>query len=634
MPKSRLLLFKSLAIVSPVLFLALLECGLRLFGYGHNLDLFIKDSNRKGYLVMNQYVSEKYFSSQKNATTGNFEPFTEKKKAGTFRIFVLGESTTIGYPYMNNGSFHRWLQYRLMHTFPDKDFEIINLSLTAVNSHTVLDFARNVIDYEPDAIMVYTGHNEYYGALGAASTGTFGRNKLVIKSLLKLREFRLVQLLSAGISAVSDLFSGNKIDLRENLMKRMAADQQIQYGSAVYQAGIDQFESNMNELGELMSAHHIPLLLSNLVSNEKDLKPLVSMSGGAEVSADFHFRAGNDLLKKGQFVAAKNAFVKAKELDVLRFRAPEEMNLILKNIATKYPGVTLVDTKSLFEKHSEHQILGSETLLEHVHPNLNGYALLSESFYEGLEKAKLLPATANRITLAELKKRMPITTVDSLKGAYEIMILKEGWPFNVPMPAEEKRDKTVEEQLAGALVVKQLTWQNAMASLQNHYAERGDTANVLKVVEALVLENPLQLALYDQAGKLSLAHHDDEKAIVYWSRAFRIEPNFERSRQLFITLLKLDKPQQALPYIQYAAANNTSRFNLSELQSFVQQLLTFKSDFEKDTSNVTLTNRLAASYLQFANAAAAGKYVNMSLKLEPGNVTALKMQHQIRLISK
>ena len=96
------------------------------------------------------------------------------KDDSTLRIFVLGESTTIGYPFFHNGSFHRWLQYRLMHTFPDRQFEIINLSLTAVNSYTVLGFAKELIRYKPDAVLIYTGHNEFYGTLGVGSSSRIG----------------------------------------------------------------------------------------------------------------------------------------------------------------------------------------------------------------------------------------------------------------------------------------------------------------------------------------------------------------------------------------------------------------------------------------------------------------------------
>src|SRR5882724_7287893 len=170
----KVFLFKVIGILIPFLILCLLEISLRVFHYGRNLDLFIEYPADKNYLLLNPDASKRYFTNQAIATTGNAELFKKEKDANTLRIFILGESTTIGFPYFHNGSFHRWLKYRLMRTFPDKNFEIINVSLTAVNSYTVLDFAKEAVHYQPDAVFIYAGHNEYYGALGVASTENIG----------------------------------------------------------------------------------------------------------------------------------------------------------------------------------------------------------------------------------------------------------------------------------------------------------------------------------------------------------------------------------------------------------------------------------------------------------------------------
>lgn len=307
--KKRIWLYKGIALLSPLLVLALLEGLLHLFGYGHDLRLFIEDPQHKDYWVMNPYASERYFAETENATIGNFEPFPKHKAKGTLRLFVLGESTTIGYPYMHNGSFHRWLQYRLLHTFPDKDVEIINLALTAVNTYTVYGFANELIDYEPDAVLVYTGHNEYYGASGVGSTSTLAHNPAVMRLVLKLREFRLIQLINKGVNGIRKAVSGRNIDLRENLMKRMAADQQIPYGSPVYQAGLDQFKTNLTDLCQLLSDRQIPVLISNLVSNEKDLKPFISLPDHGAASALTHYqRANQDCEKAILPVQKKNIY--------------------------------------------------------------------------------------------------------------------------------------------------------------------------------------------------------------------------------------------------------------------------------------------------------------------------------------
>ena len=78
----------------------------------------------------------------------------------------------MGFPYPNNISFQRMLKYQLQKTNPDKDIEIINLALTAINSYTFYDFAQELVHFEPDAIFIYGGHNEYYGALGVGSNNT------------------------------------------------------------------------------------------------------------------------------------------------------------------------------------------------------------------------------------------------------------------------------------------------------------------------------------------------------------------------------------------------------------------------------------------------------------------------------
>src|SRR5579859_3968163 len=84
-----------------------------------------------------------------------------------------------------------------------KKIEIINVSLTAVNSYTVLGFAREVVKQEPDAVLIYTGHNEFYGALGVASTSRLGSTPWLINTLLWLRQWRLFQLLTRIFHALT-----------------------------------------------------------------------------------------------------------------------------------------------------------------------------------------------------------------------------------------------------------------------------------------------------------------------------------------------------------------------------------------------------------------------------------------------
>ena len=630
----RLRVFKFLAALFPLALLLLLEGALRVFGYGHDLRLFVEDENNRAHWVMNRHASKRYFTQADNATVGNQEPFRKRKDARTYRIFVLGESTTIGYPYLHNGSFHRWLQYRLLHTFPDKHFEIINLSLTAVNSYTVRGFGREMADYEPDAVLIYTGHNEYYGALGVGSTSYVGNSPSLVRLVLELRSFRVVQLAQNAFHALRSLLTGERVDLRENLMKRMAAEQQIPLQSEAYQRGIRQFETNLDDLCQLLAQRRIPVFISNLVSNERDLKPFISAPANAPASAAGAFGRANQAYARGDFRGAKQGYVRAKELDLLRFRAPEAINGVIKKLADRHPNVHLVDARTTFEQHTPHGILGKETLLEHVHPNLYGYALLSDAFYRALRQQKCIRAAwPPEVPFDRLLRQMPITEVDSLRGVYEVMMLKEGWPFNEPLPSGFQRGNRLEEQLAGALSVKQLSWGAAMDQLLTHYLKENNQPKALEVTLALLLEHPHDPAPYAQAGKLAMNLGDNEQAAFYLTKAFQLLNDFDTAKNLFITLLKLDRPDEALVYLNYAAAHNPS-VNLSDLQTLVNQLIGLKGQYDRDSTDASLANRVAAGYLRFANATAAAKYVDKSLRLEPRNEAALQLRKQIQQIEK
>src|ERR1019366_3102445 len=65
-----------------------------------------------------------------------------KKPANTYRIFILGESAARGElepPYAAS----RYLETLLDKRFPNTHFEVVNLGITAINSHVILPIARD-----------------------------------------------------------------------------------------------------------------------------------------------------------------------------------------------------------------------------------------------------------------------------------------------------------------------------------------------------------------------------------------------------------------------------------------------------------------------------------------------------------
>jgi hypothetical protein len=95
--KNRERVFKLIALLLPFLFFIAFELILRLFGYGYDLSLFneYKDDNR--FYVLNNKIGLKYFSNEEDSRVGNHDIFLKEKSANTYRIFILGASSSFGF---------------------------------------------------------------------------------------------------------------------------------------------------------------------------------------------------------------------------------------------------------------------------------------------------------------------------------------------------------------------------------------------------------------------------------------------------------------------------------------------------------------------------------------------------------
>ena len=120
-------LFAAVTLLLPFALVAVLEVALRVAGYGPDLSLFTPVTvGGRTYLVMNPGVGKRYFPGTDFSPATSLDAFPREKAPGTFRIFCLGGSTTVGYPYWFNGSFSSFLRDRLRAIFPDKGIEVIN----------------------------------------------------------------------------------------------------------------------------------------------------------------------------------------------------------------------------------------------------------------------------------------------------------------------------------------------------------------------------------------------------------------------------------------------------------------------------------------------------------------------------
>lgn len=245
-------IFFGIIFLLPLFFLIILEGSLRVFNYGGNLDLFIEGpEGYSEYLRCNPNVARRYFTMQSSLPTPPKQLFLKQKPVNGYRIFVLGESSAAGFPFGNNASFPNILERGLSDAFPQKRIEVINIALAAINSYTLLDIVDEVFKQSPDAILIYAGHNEYYGALGVGSVQSLGNMRWLINTYLQFQSLKIFLLIRdlfgwTKIQMSQIFYKGSEVDPSATLMERIVAEQTIPFGSSMYEAGKKQFKENMD----------------------------------------------------------------------------------------------------------------------------------------------------------------------------------------------------------------------------------------------------------------------------------------------------------------------------------------------------------------------------------------------------
>ena len=511
----------------PLLALTAAEWLLRVASYGRALEpLFVPAPGQFAYLQANPRAVERLFADPADAPGVSIETvyFRASKQPGTFRVFVQGESSAAGFPYGLGASLAGVLDQRFERAFPSRDIEVISTAMAAVNSYAVLDFADEIIAQRPDAIVIYVGHNEYLGILGVGSTFRLAASPQLTRLALALRELRLYQWVHRLVRKLSPAAPPLTGSTSDTLMARVAAEREIALGSSLYLAGLSQFRTNLSELLARYRTAKIPVFIGTLVSNERDQPPFVSLPSEGETSAQSHFERGRLRESARDYAAARAEYAAARDRDALRFRAPADMNVIVRELAQDY-GATLVDTEAAFRAASHEGLIGESLLLEHVHPNLQGYFLLADTFFDAMT-SRSVPAPADVVVSDETaRQEMPVSEVDRWLGAYKLLRIKNAWPFVADSRAPALPPaQTVGEQLAQQVYAGTMSWPDAQQQLQASYALEGNIVEQARVATILADAFPfvaaLQLDTADTLAKLGRV----ADARRYASRAVEAEP--------------------------------------------------------------------------------------------------------------
>ena len=425
-------LFGLVALSLPFLFLALLEAGLRLAGYGYDPAFFKtgRDESGQKFLVNNDQFTFRFFPPELARWPGAFKLAAEKP-VNLQRIFIFGESAAMGDPQPSVGA-SRYLEILLREKFPQQEFEVVNLGITAINSHVILPIAREVAARgQGDLWVVYMGNNEMVGPFGAATV--FGARAAplgVVRLNLALQKTRVGQL---AVSLMRHLGGKSKNATWGGMS--MFLENQIPPDDVRRETVYHNFARNLRDIVEAGQDSGARVVVSSMSVNLRDCPPFGSLANPKLPTADkaqfdalygkalslqtnqrpaeaaqvfaqaaqldpgfagLQFRWAQCLLLGTNSASAREHFQRACDVDALPFRADTRINGAIRSVATEPAETNLVfcDIEKILAAATPDGVAGDESFFEHVHFNFDGNYRLARAWAEQI--ARVLPAEVRR----------------------------------------------------------------------------------------------------------------------------------------------------------------------------------------------------------------------------------------------
>ena len=290
-------------------------------------------------------------------------------------------------------------------------------------SYRIAPMVQEVLHYQPDLIIVATGHNEFledrtYHSLKTRSALWSGLQRTVYSlhtvNLVRQSLFRDRATARSSAAVTTD---GGELSPHVNTRLDYASGYASYRRDEVWwQNVVAQYDDSVRQIVAACRAAHVPVLLVRLGSNLRDCPPYKSehragLAPGAEagwqaafdlatatertdlpralqvyqeaaaIDADYallNFRIARTLDRLGRPTEALPYFERAKDTDIcpLRITAPLEHTLLRIAAETDTP---LVDAAQIIAARSPDGIPGNDWYVDHVHPSIGGHQLIART---------------------------------------------------------------------------------------------------------------------------------------------------------------------------------------------------------------------------------------------------------------
>lgn len=481
--------------------------------------------NGEEWYQINRGYLKKYFSPNA-AIIPELKPtiFRKHKHANAFRILCLGESSMFGTPYQMTCTIPAIVRKQLRHLFPDREIEVINLAASAINSNVTIDLAKHLDALQPDLVLLYLGHNEFYGPDGVGASFFQRHFPSTIQWVYGLRDMRIV-------TFVTNLFRTTSRheapEVEQNLMRQVSDANRVGLHSPPAERIFELFENNLSGICAVLRSAGVPVIVSDVTSNP-EFPPFdadsTSMAGSAAglardysavlrtgeyglflnklntlmrndtSNASFHYWKGRTLVAMGKRTEGEQELAAARDNDFLKFRAPGKTNEIIRRVCES-TATPCIPTDSLFSSLQRTGTTANELFWEHVHPTPLGYYAIASLFVRKILDMKLLSSADAGIPAAHSLPFAPeslgICWLELAYGDLSIQRLTRMWPFNgyKRSPLVIDRAPTELKRVAMQTYSRAVGWEDGCYSSAAYFWKANNLREAQTTYEALVDDN-------------------------------------------------------------------------------------------------------------------------------------------------
>ena len=337
-------------------------------------------------------------------------------------IVVIGESSALGVPYDGWLSIGTIVGRELQKAIPARHFRVEILAEKGATLEAMhLKLAR--LTRRPDAIIVFSGHNEFLARFSLSSRVTYyfdertfrqggawlelaGRFSPLYRLALENLEKHRVSVMAAGSLGALETIVGRPV-CTSNEANAVVVDFHRRLGAIVADCerigclpilivppGNDASSPNQSYANPATGAVARQALARRLMEvlsiEEQDPDRAIAAYQQIVAEQPTHARAHHRLARLLQsdrsFVDANRHYIVARDHDGLPLRCITALEAAYQGVTRRHAqNVMLVDGPAVLRTKCRHGILDAELFHDNVHPTLAGYIALAEAVLNGLK---------------------------------------------------------------------------------------------------------------------------------------------------------------------------------------------------------------------------------------------------------